>query len=202
MGSIDKFLNAVARGRPAEALGLQYPYTEGDIRRAVATYHPDRGGDTELSALANACAEALRARRPLDELYCRTASKLLSARIWEEVQREYEKSKEELQRRRKLLPQQKAKRACSFLEPTQRAMEACAEVPFLHATPFKTLCDVMQTALGLQRRVVEIILSDAGVSWHKNGRGHRVAAREGHGIQLTSEARTILGELAASRVAG
>jgi hypothetical protein len=197
MVSIDKFLCAVARGRCAEALGLKYPYSDGDIRRAVAAYHPDRGGDTELSALANACAEALRSRRPLDELYCRSAWRLIGARAVAESERRQAE-------RRDSLREEKVKRVNTQanLESVRRVLDTCVDVPFIHATPFKTLCDVVQTALGLRRREAAIVLSGAGVCWHKNRCGNRVAAREGHGIQLTSEARTILGELAASRVAG
>jgi hypothetical protein len=95
--------------------------------------------------------------------------------------------------------QQKA-RAPRLKHEARRVLDECIEVPFLHATPYKTICDVMQAALGLRRRVVEIVLADAGVRWHRNGYGHRVAAREGQGLQLTSEARAILRELAAARV--
>jgi hypothetical protein len=202
MGDVDTFLREVQRGRCAAALGVSVLCTGSELRRAVAAFHPDRGGDTELSALANACAEALRSRRPLEGLHRKAAERLLQKRAEERRRQLVADLDEEFRQRRVWLREQKALRVRTpeRLQAAQHVAAACAEACFTRATLWREYCGNFQVALGLQRGEVDLLLAAGEVWWRRRPSGHRVAARDSRGLQLTPEARAILRELAAARV--
>jgi hypothetical protein len=185
------FLIHVAGGRCAAALGLQPGFTDGDVRRGVAAFHPDRGGQTELCALANACAHSLRTRRPLGGLYRRTAVRL---------QGEYWKQLQEDQGRRHEQPPRTAEPPRHEHEETvRRVLDACQESSLRRGALFTELHGALRVALNMRRCEVVHLLQHLGVTCVVCG-GSRKAARDSRGLQLTPEARAILRELAAARV--
>jgi hypothetical protein len=202
MVDVDVFLREVQRGRCAAALGVGVLCTGSELRRAVAAFHPDRGGDTELSALANACAEALRSKRPLEGLYRRAAERLLQERADERRRRLLAELDEEDRRRREWLREQKAQRVRTpeRVEAARRVASACVGVAIVRGTPFQEFRSAVEAALGLKHVEAELLLAAAGVYWRKSGWGRRVTVCGGRGLQLTPEARAILRELAAARV--
>jgi hypothetical protein len=84
-------------------------------------------------------------------------------------------------------------------ETVCRVLNACQESSLRRGAPFTELHGALRVALNMRRCEVVHLLEHLGVTCVVCA-GLRKAARFGRGLQLTSEARAILRELAAERV--
>jgi hypothetical protein len=152
--TIGRLLLGVVDRDPARALGGG---SLSDMRKRQAVFHPDKGGDVELSQLANACADVINRKSwGLLDAHTELAKKHLAN--WHVVQ-----NKINDQRRREVLREIRFNDVAALLPKVKLILDGLERVPGKDASKAVDVRNLLRKRLGLTREEACRLLAELGV---------------------------------------